>query len=1269
MEAEIDQAIAYFEWTDSLEDLNKIVEITTQAIDSYGQGADSELLNKLGFGLQLLFDRELQPDQLDRAVWALRQAVERTTADNPRMPKYLNNLGRALWARWEEQHNDKDLKEATRSLRSAAHDISVPYPTRAGYLQDLSDILCARYRQPHIGCDPEEAIDCLRQAAGSQPISENEFADLADNLSFLLQKRAYMSPHRLDDLDEAITWSERVSGLEHLKNLEDWPVYLNTLSMALLSRYWISHRSGDVDRAIEWAANALQGLSKDHGNYSIISKNLADALQAKWEAEGCLEDLDETIDRYHECVETTDCDDSKILKGTAEDVKRSIHQFKLAKSILSQKQNQSYLPRLLSNLSNAYRLAVEIDSTLSKKSGKVVRDAIEAAERAVQLTPKGFPDLGSYLYTLTSALLLDYDRNGNGEALTVALTKAREAKGLAPAGCLALGTALGQLSIVLQKEFKRTGKLELLDEAIEIAKRSLVPRGESRGYADRCNNLGNALVSRFEWKGSSKAHFGDLNEAVKYLAQAIEVRKNSRSIVPSAYYGNSGLALHIRHDRTGSREDLGQAIDLLEMALNLDTSITRALPGRNSNLSRALFARSRLGGSEAKNDLDRAIKLAQTAVDTSSPEDTNIWRRHNNLGVALRTRYQGPHGTPEDFDSAVEHLERAVEKTLETDPARVGYLNNLGLTLQSKFEITGESGERLREAIRCFEQCVKDTNHDHPLSGGFNMNLSSALGILYQESLEPNDLERAVAYGEKAFDNTSAPPSVRISSAYHAGIWRAAGDPTQEEKLQAARLLAGAVDLLPLLSPKDLQRIDQQSRLQRFNAYGLVSDAAALALEIGSLKQVEGCHIMDCRTDISDLQETFPELAGRFDTLRNYISRSEEYLKGRLSEESAGSNEGMPSALRLALHRVQLNDSISEFDQTIKEIRSKRGFEGFLSPLLPEELRTLSADGYLVIVNVSQIRCDAITVSQGKTCVVPLPGLKLATLEDKENSFRLAIKKRKNAPDTARETLLGILKWLWDVCAKPILDSLGLCGPCHTRDKTRLWWVLGGVLGRLPLHACGDYGQRQAGHEACTVPTLVVSSYVPTLRAATVPPTCSERVEAKILLRNNKLLVNPTYADVREELQHSSIAHFACHGISDNADPGRSYLRFRDWEDHPLNVSALMSMNLTACQLAYLSACKTADSTVKGLVDEGIHLVSGFMLAGCPSVVGTLWKIPDNNAEEIATQFYARLPKKNGILCTGHSAAALLSAVSFVREQCAGGDDPLTWAAFIHTGI
>jgi CHAT domain-containing protein len=152
----------------------------------------------------------------------------------------------------------------------------------------------------------------------------------------------------------------------------------------------------------------------------------------------------------------------------------------------------------------------------------------------------------------------------------------------------------------------------------------------------------------------------------------------------------------------------------------------------------------------------------------------------------------------------------------------------------------------------------------------------------------------------------------------------------------------------------------------------------------------------------------------------------------------------------------------------------------------------------------------------------------------------------------------------------------------------------------------------------------------------------------------------PTLANVLRFLPTHQLAHFACHGVNDAADPSLSRLLLQDHQTSALTVAAITGLHLDRVRLAYLSACETALTAHLPLIDEVIHLASAFQLAGYPHVIGTLWSIDDAVAASIATTFYDTLIDPTDAATTLHQA--LLP----IRARFPGV--PSLWAAHIHSG-
>ena len=87
-------------------------------------------------------------------------------------------------------------------------------------------------------------------------------------------------------------------------------------------------------------------------------------------------------------------------------------------------------------------------------------------------------------------------------------------------------------------------------------------------------------------------------------------------------------------------------------------------------------------------DLNAAVEAKEEAVKSTPRDHPNRAMYLNNLGSALRSRFERT-GSMDDLNAAVEVNEEAVKLTPHDHPNRAMYLNNLGNALQSRFEQTG----------------------------------------------------------------------------------------------------------------------------------------------------------------------------------------------------------------------------------------------------------------------------------------------------------------------------------------------------------------------------------------------------------------------------------------------------------------------------------------------------------------------------------------------------------------------------------------------------
>jgi CHAT domain-containing protein len=130
--------------------------------------------------------------------------------------------------------------------------------------------------------------------------------------------------------------------------------------------------------------------------------------------------------------------------------------------------------------------------------------------------------------------------------------------------------------------------------------------------------------------------------------------------------------------------------------------------------------------------------------------------------------------------------------------------------------------------------------------------------------------------------------------------------------------------------------------------------------------------------------------------------------------------------------------------------------------------------------------------------------------------------------------------------------------------------------------------------------------------------------------------------------------HIAAHGIFRADNPMFSSLKLGDtW----LNLFDIFNLQLGA-ELTVLSACETGMSAVwEG--DELLGLARGFLYAGTPSLVVSLWTVNDRSTAQLMRRFYEGLQRGNS------KGRALQQAIIDVKAEF---PHPYYWAPFILMG-
>jgi CHAT domain-containing protein len=205
---------------------------------------------------------------------------------------------------------------------------------------------------------------------------------------------------------------------------------------------------------------------------------------------------------------------------------------------------------------------------------------------------------------------------------------------------------------------------------------------------------------------------------------------------------------------------------------------------------------------------------------------------------------------------------------------------------------------------------------------------------------------------------------------------------------------------------------------------------------------------------------------------------------------------------------------------------------------------------------------------------------------------------------------------------------------------------------------------RSPGSAALIVgnPTMPKIVFVPGEPAEPLPELPGAEVEAKTIAQFLKTTAltgdRATKAVVKQQMATAKLIHLATHGLlDDQRGIGSAIALAPSGNDNGfLTAEEILDLKLNA-DLVVLSACDTGRGKITG--DGVIGLSRSLISAGAPSVIVSLWAVPDAPTSALMTEFYQNLQKNPD------KAQALRQAMLTTLKQ---HPNPRDWAAFTLIG-
>ncbi|CAE6366003.1 unnamed protein product, partial [Rhizoctonia solani] len=860
-----------------------------------------------------------------------------------------------------------------------------------------------------------------------------------------------------------------------------------------------------------------------------------------------------------------------------------------------------------------------------KRTGEIadLAKAIECFTRALDLTPDGHPSLPHRHASLGVSYTDRYQRTGEVADLVKAIECKTHALDLTPHGHPSLSERHASLGVSYGDRYRRTGEVADLVKAIECdtCALDLTPDGHP-DLPNRHASLGVSYGDRYKRMGE----VADLFKAIECFTRALDLTPDGHPSLADRH-ASLGVSYTDRYQRTGEVADLVKAIECFTHALDLTPHGHPSLPDRHAGLGVSYTDQYRRTGEVA--DLVKAIECKTHALDLTPDGHPSLPDRHASLGTSYGDRYKRM-GEVADLVKAIECRTHALDLTPDGHPDLPDRHASLGMSYGDRYERTGEIAD-LAKAIECDTRALELTPDGHPHLSKRHSHWGYISHLRYQHTRDSSHLATSLRSFRKSSQLLTGPPRDVFENAHR---WAALA--SEHPYLSPIEAFRATIDLLPhyiWLGSTSAQRYHDLSMTEnlaiRAASTAIQSSEYRLALEwLEHARCVVWNQSLMLRTPLDDLTALHPDLASQLQQVSHEL-------------QQAGSGVSPSGTDPFAAHTPERRHHLAEeYAKLLEQVRQHRGFEHFLLPIKSDRLLRAARYGPVVVINCHEAHCDALFILSGRDHVSHLSLPKFdqekaqkarseieRMLRDKgirERTYRIKFRRLGDTEPDAGPVLAS----LWHDVVRPVLDHLGYMNDHPSGTLPHITWCPTGIMSFLPLHAAGDYDQPRS-----RVFDYAISSYTPTLAAllGSAPRSLNQATKVLAIGQTNtpgcsslpgtarelacleshtrgkasySQLVEDeaTATTVLDAMEQHDWVHLACHAHQNLKDPTQSgfYLH-----GGTLDLLAINQRTFRNKGLAFLSACQTATGD-KELPDEAIHLASGMLMAGYPSVIATM---------------------------------------------------------------
>jgi CHAT domain-containing protein len=1015
-------------------------------------------------------------------------------------------------------------------------------------------------------------------------------------------------------------------------------------------------KADNIEKSIEYYRQALKVTNYQNSpmNWASIQYNLANIYRDRIKGDKA-ENLEQAIEHYNQAQEVFTYQNFpmncvwtqsnlanvyviRIIGDKAENIELAIEHYNQALNAITYQDYPVDWATIQCNLADAFRKRIRGDKT--ENFEQVINHYTQALK---VYTYQDFPLEWASTQRYLAFAYFSTKNEGKAENIEKAIVHYNQALKVYTYQNFPMDWARTQSELAAVYISRMRGDMvENVEQAIEYCNQALKVI-KSKDYQIEWGNVQHNLANAY-WSRIRGDKANNLEQAIEHYKQALKVFTFQDYPLEWAMTLNDLANAYWKRLRGNEAENIELAIDYYLQTLKVFTFQNHPLEWASTQYNLANAYNDRFLGLSAEN-IELAIKHYNQALEVRKYHDFPVeWARsQNGLANAYRNRKRGDKS--ENIELAIKYYNQAMRVlTYQDFPVDWAMIqHNLANTYRDR--IRGDKAENIELAIEHYNQALKiRTYHDFPVGWALTQ---SNLGAAYWSRIRGDkveNIEKALRHCNNTFEiyklETMPNDFCRVCKIL-GGIFVEMGK--WEDALESYKNAIAASDLLY----RSGLSAESKSYEVGFNV-NIFQEACFAANQKGLTREAL-VFLERGKTRILNeslqLKTTQPEGVPK-EVWKKYVDAGQKYR----------SVTNLSSWEDYILRERTIQKARKDLDLTEKlvqncnhEFQRELNFDD-ISLILDEETSLLT----FCITNKGSIGF-VINRSIGIRSV-DIPNFKtddLYNLLYKPNEHGLIqgglIGDYLRCHDAFGTKSYGEAFYLWDVSLKNTLPIIGarLLYPILVElpiQTKRLIILPTRGLSLLPLHTIPLANdqllcQRYVISYAPSISLLQkTQNRAKTFRGegfyAIINPQEDDSLIFSMCEGNNisKFFPSPlfnvgetgTKATVLDSIPGRAYIHFSCHGNYNWNDPSQSGLYLAG--GRTLSLADLQNdiVDMSSARLVTLSACETGITDIlKGSADEFVGLPAGFMLAGVPCVVSSLWSVPEISTAILMERFYS----------------------------------------------